>query len=165
MIKKGHLVPSELHKCPHCDYTHHKQSNIRHHIDRKHNTESVISCPYCGKRVKAYCLKRHIRLVKCNLSEEEREIKSEYPCPECGKLFANEDNVKKHIVYYHRENQKQHCQLCNFTTKYAYNMRMHMKRVHEHKPFWEQCLYCEQKVSNMKSHISTYHPEISLIKQ
>jgi len=165
MIKKGHLVPSELHKCPHCDYTHHKQSNIRHHIDRKHNTESVISCPYCGKRVKAYCLKRHIRLVKCNLSEEEREIKSEYPCPECGKLFANEDNVKKHIVYYHRENQKQHCQLCNFTTKYAYNMRMHMKRVHEHKPFWEQCRYCEQKVSNMKSHISTYHPEISLLKQ
>jgi len=164
MIRAGHVVASELHKCPHCPYTHHKQNNIKQHINRNHNPEGVIGCPYCGKKVKSYKLKQHIQRVKCNLSEEEREVKSDYPCPECGKLFANEENVKKHIVYYHRENQKQNCQLCNFTTKYAYNMRMHMKRVHEHKPFWEHCQYCDQKVSNMKSHIGTYHPELSLVK-
>jgi len=162
MIRKGHLVPPELHKCPHCDYTSHKQSSIKWHINRKHNPEGIIGCPYCGKKVKAYCLKKHLSKVKCHLSEAEREMKTGYPCPECGKLFANEENVKKHIDYYHKENQKQHCPLCNFSTKYAYNMRMHMKRVHENKPFWEQCRFCEQKVSNMKSHISTYHPEVSL---
>jgi len=165
MIRKGHVVASELHKCPHCDYTHHKEANVKWHVHRKHNPEGIISCPYCGKQVKGYNLKKHLAKVRCHLSEEERKIKTEHACPECGKLFANEENVKKHINYYHREDQKQHCQLCNFTTKYAYNMRMHMKRVHENKPFWEQCQYCVSKVSNMKSHISTYHPELLLVKQ
>ena len=146
------------------DLTFNRKNPFKLLFFRNHNPEGVIGCPYCGKKVKSYKLKQHIQRVKCNLSEEEREVKSDYPCPECGKLFANEENVKKHIVYYHRENQKQNCQLCNFTTKYAYNMRMHMKRVHEHKPFWEHCQYCDQKVSNMKSHIGTYHPELSLVK-
>ena len=35
MIRKGHVVASELHKCPHCDYTHHKQTNIKQHINRQ----------------------------------------------------------------------------------------------------------------------------------
>ena len=35
MIRAGHVVASELHKCPHCPYTHHKQNNIKQHINRQ----------------------------------------------------------------------------------------------------------------------------------
>lgn len=41
-------IKEKLDKCPKCDYTSNKQSNVKRHIELQHN-DKKIKCEYCSK--------------------------------------------------------------------------------------------------------------------
>ena len=106
-------------------------------------------CPFSTKYDKN--LKRHVKsaheetqAISCELQKHKRQVHAENPTKKVGKIT----NYK--------------CGRCNFSTKYNYNLKIHLNTVHERIHNYS-CAKCDFKTSiknNLKNHVRAVHDKI-----
>ena len=156
-IKKVHNF--KLFPCPHCQYQAKTDYDLRRHVKRKHEESNVVNCPWCGRLSKD--LERHLKANQCNIPEHERTIdEPKFACEHCNKLFKKEAALLRHFRIVHEKIKDFQCDQCQYKTSTAFNLRIHVKRVHERKPLKEMCPHCDKAFIQLDWHIETYHGEL-----
>ena len=156
-IKKVHNY--NMHSCPHCQYIAKTSYDLNRHIKRKHEEANVVNCPWCGRLTKD--LDRHLKNNQCNIPEHERTNNNpQYACEHCNKTFKKEVALVRHFKIVHEKIKDFQCDQCNYKTSTGFNLRIHVKRVHERKPLKEMCPHCDKAFIQLDWHIQTYHGEL-----
>ena len=149
-------------QCQHCEYPAKSKAELKRHIKIKHEEANPVNCPWCGTYVK--CLERHLRRTECNIPENERKEVKTTSCDICLKKFTNKCNsninlaLERHKKTVHEKIKDVHCERCDYKTYTKNNLYVHVKRMHEGRPYREQCPKCPKMVVNIEWHIRTYHP-------
>ena len=149
-------------QCQHCEYPAKSKAELKRHIKIKHEEANPVNCPWCGNYVK--CLERHLRRTECNIPENERKEVKTTSCDICLKKFTSKCtsninlSLEKHKKTVHEKIKDVHCERCDYKTYTKNNLYVHVKRMHEGRPYREQCPKCPKMVVNIEWHIRTYHP-------
>ena len=146
-------------QCQHCEYSAPSKSELKRHTKIKHEEANPVHCPWCGIYVK--CLDRHLKRNECNVPENERKKRKTISCDICLKKFTSYNSVnvlERHKKRVHEKIKDVHCERCDYKTYSKNNLYVHVKRMHEGRPYREQCPKCPKLVVNMEWHIKTYHP-------
>ena len=156
-IKKVHTF--KMYPCPSCSYQAKTDYDLRRHVKRKHEESNVVNCPWCGRLSKD--LERHLKANQCNIPEHERTIdEPKFACEHCNKMFKKEAALLRHFRIVHEKIKDFQCDQCQYKTSTAFNLRIHVKRVHERKPLKEMCPHCDKAFIQLDWHIETYHGEL-----
>ena len=122
-----------------CSKSYSNQSNLNHHIKKKHLKHKPHKCNYEGcseSFVYESGLKRHI---------EEKHTKP-YKCDLCDMSFGRQDTLDQHIASQHAEDLKLvECPDCGETFKNPKELETHVKKFHvvtDH-----QCPHCKMYLS------------------
>ena len=114
-------------QCQFCDFkTKYEQACKKHEL-RQHSSNAYVTCPFCNKKIKH--LQDHLMRTKCDKPIEERNanmLKCSFE--NCPRLFNSRIQQLKHEQEFHGEPKQ--CNFCSFKSKYAYNMRQHLKKTH-----------------------------------
>ena len=143
-------------QCPHCEFSS-DAGAVKMHIRRRHTGKTGVNCPWCGKFVKD--LNLHLARNQCNIPEDERTLERPATCEICKKTVRNDEALRKHMANMHTNVKSFQCDQCNFNTKHAFNLRAHVKRLHEGKPLKEICPKCKKSCINLQWHLDTFHTE------
>lgn len=126
--------------CPVCSKTFPRAAGMRRHLEI-HKTKRDYShkCDKCEKRFRdQYDLKRHTMRVheKGEASDDAEGIKSKdssasetsanKTCPHCGKYFAWQSDLKRHVET-HSGQRPHQCSLCGKKFKNPYTLKSHEK--------------------------------------
>ena len=108
-------------KCPYCEYTNVRNSNVRVHIEQEHlkKTYDCNECDYKNKRKSN--LKRHIISI-----HREKKIN----CDACNFTCKTNVSLKIHKNVEHK-GINYPCEKCPYKAKITRNLRQHMARVHD----------------------------------
>ena len=139
--------------CPKCEYKTRNPGTLKLHHKLRHTEESKLSCMFCGKVVKD--LQRHLKVTLCGKDKDESR---KLQCQKCSSQFKLK-HLKNHMKIIHEEIKDNMCPHCSYATYSSYNLRLHVKRVHEKAEMLEQCPYCEKRSGHLKWHLDTYHSE------
>ena len=88
--------------------------------EKKTNYNKAVMCHLCSKVVTCGQLEYHLRI-----HSGERP----FSCDQCGMTFRGKAQLRAHFVS-HSDVKDQVCSICDFATKYYYNLRAHMKKIH-----------------------------------
>ena len=156
-----HVGPNGF-MCQYCSKSFSQCNLLKTHIRICWPEESKqhVNCPQCGKSLKTYTLKRHIRQVhekvkpikpkqvisECDLcgktlknsyklKHHKRTVHEgikDFICPECGKGFTDERSMRNHSLVMH-EGDKSHIITCDECGKAITkgHMKKHIQVVHE----------------------------------
>ena len=139
--------------CPKCPFSTRSAANLRRHFRLRH-TDSGETCAFCGNVYKR--VKWHLKVSMCGRDVDDRE---KFPCETCGKVLIGKQGLKKHIEEVHERKKDKKCDRCSYATYGAHNLKVHKTKVHEGSDLnYEICKFCDRTSSNMKLHVSTYHP-------
>ena len=142
-----------IHKCKICDKTFNNIRTYRHHMNKNHNNVQTFTCDECGfSTIHSYSLKLH--LESHNLTKES--IKN-YPCPDCEKTFKSSKRLYAHNRLVHQMQNILMCSECDYTCKTKSNLRTHMTRHSDERPF--SCSYCDLKFKT--NHTRNKHMKVS----
>merc|ERR1711915_1153472 len=75
----------------------------------------------------------------------------------CEKTFALKDGLNRHMKAIHFQLKDKFCPHCKYRTSEAFNLRMHIARVHEGRKTSIQCPHCDKVVVNLTWHLQQYH--------
>ena len=135
-------------QCQQCDYENNQSSNLKLHVEAKH--EGVrYPCDQCDyKATRELSLKRH------------QEIKHEgvrYPCDQC-----KYKGVTKRDLKIHKESKHQgicySCYACTYKAATPANLKAHVDSIHEGVRYpCDQCDYKATKKSSLKRHRKSKH--------
>ena len=113
------------------------KSILKKHIRTIHTNDSEVhKCPYCrvqipiaGYRYESI-LKEHIRTIHSNVVQTT--IKDSEPlkfkCQECGKIFYNESNMKRHMRTHSELPESFDCSRCNKLFTRPDNLQRHLRK-------------------------------------
>ena len=113
-----------LRHCEKCGETFNNERKLKSHMNLKHGIEERFKCKYC----KAYFLtedgwRTHEDAAPCK----------RHTCEDCGRIFINNRDLKKHAKSHarHKANKKQFaCQLCDKSFTRDINLRQHIQKKH-----------------------------------
>ena len=117
-------------------------------------------CDKCDKVLSSHDkLLRHIKSV--------HEIRRDYECDLCGKKLSLKENLKTHMIKIHKQvfeklkprQLEKKCNQCNKEFASPFNLRLHVKNVHDKRRDYECCL-CGKKLTtktNLKKHNLIFH--------
>ena len=142
-----------MQKCHLCDYTNKQKSQTKNHIVRVHRSNGE-SCETCGKLVKD--LKRHKRRG-CITSVK---LPGHILCKQCDKTFRNKNHLRNHMKI-HLNIRDNVCSQCTYSTTSGFNLKIHIKRVHQNLPLHSECPHCMRKVFDIEKHIQNFHKIIT----
>ena len=161
-----HLCTSSTIKetCPYsgCDYVGIRR-NLKIHMES--HQKVLVNCPSCGKETRD--LRTHLYASQCHIPEKER-VKVVVKCDTCFKEFSHRSAthanliLKRHIKNIHEQVRDVHCDQCSYKTYTKCNLYVHVKRMHEGRPYKEQCPHCPKVVVNLEWHIKRNHPTNSI---
>ena len=139
IIHARHEKDNRYH-CKLCDYSSERKSNIRIHLEGRHNLGAGWDCENCGKHFKS---KSNLNKHKCNQCQSELQVKSPW-----WKL----DLVGIHARL--KEDSKYQCNLCDYSSENKGNMRIHLEGFHTLGAGWD----CEQchKHFKLKQYLSRH---------
>ena len=157
-IKKVH-TNKFLFPCPHCTKYFPTKQDLQRHVSRVHEAAQVVNCPWCGRVTKD--LERHLHNNQCNVPEHEKTKLPRISCHSCSKTFVKDVNLKRHNKIVHEKKKPYRCSYCVYKTSTGFNLRMHVKRIHERRPLKEICPFCYQPCIALEWHIKTYHAEVA----
>uniref|UniRef100_A0A1I8P7I8 C2H2-type domain-containing protein n=1 Tax=Stomoxys calcitrans TaxID=35570 RepID=A0A1I8P7I8_STOCA len=144
-----HLNP-EYFKCNICGKCLNNRQRLHSHL-RIHG-EREFSCDICGKKfVEGHHLETH-KLVHVPESEKN------FPCNECGKYYANEVALSRHMNSVHLNIYTKVCDICGQTLPDAPTLKTHMER---HADITATCDECGLIVTNKRCltlHKKRQHP-------
>ena len=154
----------ETSPCPYsgCDYVG-SSRNLKTHI--KSHQKVLVTCPSCGKETRD--LRTHLNASQCHIPEKER-VKVVVKCDTCFMEFSHRSakvancKLKRHIKHIHEQVRDVHCDQCSYKTYTKCNLYVHVKRMHEGRPYKEQCPHCPKVVVNLEWHIKWNHQTNSI---
>ena len=88
----GNLEEIKLHECSDCEATYNRKQDLNAHVRLKHEIINVKSfdCDQCPSKFKEKkTLNAHKKM------KHSKEL-AEFPCPTCGKIFNQKNNMKRH---------------------------------------------------------------------
>ena len=183
MIRKHpeHLHNSDLilHKCDVCDYSTRIKSTLKQHIYNMH-AEKNIQCEQCSyKTALPAKLKQHMKKVhgsptincsfqgckrrfvqECDLREHIKRVHPTglFNCHICGKVFVNEDKMKRHIRMHNIDAEGLPCDKCHLKFLTKQKLREHMNTHTGATPF--KCLGAGCGKSFMSSSSLAHHKKV-----
>ncbi|XP_044742585.1 zinc finger protein 235-like [Chrysoperla carnea] len=156
---KIHKNDREMIKCEQCDKKFLHQCSLKIHIQRFHENkprEYKHLCTICGKKFGTRCdLDRH-----GSVHRNDRP----FECPQCGKGFKLNHNLKSHIKQIHmnmKKNNRIPCKVCGKMISKT-NMKPHLQT---HKAVRDiyNCTQCSKQFLHqlsLEQHIQKFHEKI-----
>lgn len=142
--------------CEICPYKTKYKEKLILHLHREHEqpfppNQKIHRCDQCD----FYCINNsRLRSHKIQHSGVEKK----YICPQCGRSFLNERQMKSHVNSTHGARTFS-CHLCSYASKRKSELNNHIKSRHsEDRPF--RCNYCEYSCKlrgNLHKHIRLVH--------
>ncbi|XP_020496258.2 gastrula zinc finger protein XlCGF57.1 [Labrus bergylta] len=114
-----------------------------------HTGENCV-CSVCGKKIKKYSLKRHMRIH----TEEKRVT-----CSVCGKRFQEHGDLKRHLLI-HKGEKAFSCSLCGKSFTLKGNLKRHLLVHTGEKPYG--CSICGKRYAEnkqLKCHLTVHTGE------
>lgn len=138
--------------CDVCAFQTFTQAALRDHLKKQHAEKSLTCCSETFNKKTE--LNRHQRIVhKVSWKRKKLLLTFNATCDYCGLLFETMNDLRKHMKRH--MNMKKNCNLCH---KKLYNVKKHIREVHEVERFFV-CPVCEagfKSQSNLKNHIKTH---------
>ncbi|XP_019624805.1 PREDICTED: zinc finger protein 497-like [Branchiostoma belcheri] len=161
-------IQNKQHICPMCAKTFSRRDHLVKHV-RVHTGEKPYKCPDCERRFRTnWEVIQHKRYQICNtqgpfickhcglecrgapslrLHEAEHNEEKQFQCEVCGKGFALEENLKRHLTEHAdipsvRDTLNYKCSLCRFVTTSKQNLKHHELRHKGERSFL--CDFCGQ---------------------
>ena len=166
-------------ECFICKEEFETKSQVRHHIERAHNSSSHI-CYICNKKFNQFGLLRgHMEVhnqrdkYTCHICGKKYNAKNtfdmhmelhdnseeKFPCSVCDKKFASKLQRKNHMIS-HRSRDFL-CNICDFACNSNGNLKRHIRTVHtDERPY--QCTYCDYSSKTevqLRKHTQLTHTE------
>ncbi|XP_029018882.1 zinc finger protein 462-like [Betta splendens] len=172
-LQEPTLSESQLH-CEFCNFTSEHLSSIRRHYQNRHG-KKIFRCKDCdfltGVRK---TLEKHMETHHSSFRSETTHQKDPH-CPFCLYQTKNKDNMIDHIVLHREErvvpievrrSKLSHylqgivfrCHKCTFTSGNAENLRLHMMRHDDIKPYkCRLCYFDCARLSDLEAHLGDKH--------
>jgi len=144
---------SETVQCDKCEFTTNTKDKLKIHMRRTH-LNTLKTCPVCKKQVRM--LKRHWEVTKCG----GKVTPGVFTCDICNKQMTTAIGLKKHKKVIHMKTKDKHCQLCSYATYSAFNLRLHVTKVHTKKAMQTTCSVCSIRTYSIDWHMKTYHDDV-----
>ena len=126
-------------------------------LNYKLKQKEKINCDICGKLVKFYHLKDHVK--------EVHEKVKDHHCEMCDKSFSRSNLLKSHIKISHEKIKNYNCASCDYKSAYLLGLKKHyllkhtnIKREKNHK--CERCGKCFYSLKDLKTHVNEVHENI-----
>lgn len=187
MHKESHLPEDERpFACTVCAKRFFRENKLKFHMASKHlpADKRPFKCPECGKGfvnnslVVDHCRKIHenLRPFICEVCANSFKTKqilidhiqthTERPrvkCDECGKLYRNELQVKRHQKRTHGIGDRVfECKECGVQAKNSYALAAHINLNHKTDPQKHQCEICEKgfkRLKTLREHLASHTGE------
>ena len=172
MVNAGATVKGDITRrcasvrCHLCGKTLASKHYLKVHIQNVHQGRKDHKCNQCGKRyTQAGDLKAHIATVHKGVR---------YKCSHCGKLYTQRSSMLQHVRAAHpaeaegAKHKNPQCDLCGMTFTRPYQVTCHKASAHgvcipgRPEPRPRKCPCCDYattKLSNLKRHVASRHPE------
>ena len=138
------------HTCDLCKKDFMNKHSLSKHVQYVHGSESQLKkCDICGKEIKEFKLKSHMKLMHQNSKH--------FPCEFCKKVLTNKGNLAQHVIDVHKLNKMMKCEKCNLEIK-ENKFKRHMKEKHEKES--PICPICKKNYSTnsiLNKHIQNVH--------
>ena len=184
-------VHSSENKCDNCD-SFKSQEELKYHIVNTHSRSKHQKkvkdklCQVCQKafRTPAH-LRRHMLSVhkqtlklKCDQCEKTfqlnslriKHMKTDHydppKCDLCGKTFRYDCLVEKHKKLVHNGIKEYECSLCPHASQNSYDLKRHVRRMHDKIRNEEKCNQCERTFTEqryLKYHVESVHDNIKTV--
>ncbi|CAH1780327.1 unnamed protein product [Owenia fusiformis] len=171
---KPHPTPPQTqtrYGCNICGETYATNGSLTRHIARVHNGSKKFTCTFCGKKCfDSTGLKLHIAVH----TGEKNQV-----CPVCSYRCIQKAQLLSHIRRVHDTDKKKpakfildpeaantyYCRLCEFSSKYKGNLKMHMQRRHGEGTTNEQilCTDCGKAFrfkDDLQKHVERVHLKV-----
>jgi len=161
------VIRGKKRSCNLCSYTSRDNYNMRMHQERKHGLGPGYKCKFCDKTFKTnQDLSKHKPFCDPSSSTPKppKMGKKVFFCDICGLSFKSLLCFNDHYKYKHTfspqeslepqavdafakkvEGRMYECNLCIYTSRYKYNMRLHLERKHGLTPGYK-CSVCNRIV-------------------
>lgn len=147
-LPAGAEVPKPF-KCSECDLCYETKFKLTKHVYR-HKKNTV--CPLCKQKFTSRVpLRRHM--------EEDHNIKREFKCPTCDKIFPDPKYLSLHKQS-HRTVPQFFCDTCGKGFKTKHHVRQHLITHSDARPI--SCPVCDDRFkrqTHLKQHIAAHHPD------
>ena len=135
-------------KCDECTQTFNNMKTYYSHT-LKHKPEKWnFKCPMCDQKCQT---RRHLLLHKSKVHQEG------ICCPQCGKTYSSDSNLKYHILNVHQATRKFTCEDCGKVFGCKTYLKSHRK-IHSSISTERTCPYCSKSIrgryyyQHVKSH-------------
>ncbi|XP_065370531.1 transcription factor grauzone-like isoform X2 [Calliphora vicina] len=143
-------------QCEKCSKTFSSKASFEHHMVAKHvpREEFKFECPECKKKWPSKAkLRKH---MYCHDTNRQKI------CDQCGKTFACNSSMRKHVDAEHSEvkPEPEQCKICNTWYRNMSGLRTHMKFMHENIGGEHRCQICNKVSTNaraLRRHIYLNH--------
>lgn len=135
-------------KCPDCQQEFSRDEKLKEHTKLVHENLRPFICEFCAFAFKSINhLKDHL------LTHTDR---TRIECPECGKSFINERQLKKHKKRLHSgdsgDSSEAKCKECGYQGKNKYCLAAHINLKHYRDPEEKyKCEICSKELKTAKS--------------
>ena len=139
-------------KCPKCIASFTQKAKLKNHMKAgKHKkSQHLHECSFCDTKFKSWHkMDRHIKEVHTR----ETQVR----CPQCDKVFSREEHMRSHMRNVHLDKtEKFQCDICQASFDYKYNLKRHVKQVHENFSFkCQECSAAYTQKYKLEKHVAS----------
>ena len=138
------LTPPRPFNCSQCDKSFRLKSHLLLHqpVHEASNSFSCDLCSYSSNR-EVY-LREHMLDKHSNFSEE---VLKPHVCELCGFRFKSSSHLIRHLKVHNKDVVKSYrynCEYCDARFTERYNLTVHVRNIHEQKPYQHICTVCNK---------------------